>query len=147
MPDNPHTYRPASIDFIPSKFMENEPSGFLCDVDIPCQLSRRNTLLMAADKIHSHKPLEEADFGILEDSAYGDSEGAMTMGADVFSVLACMTMMLAAIGANHITVCPTGLSNSLLAFDGRIKVESDVYKRIKVSEVNHKILRLSLPIL
>ena len=127
--------------------MENEPSGFLSDVDIPCQLSRRYTLLVAADKIHSHKPLNQGYLGVLEDSTYGNSEGAVAMGTDIFPILACVTMVLPAVGANHITVSPTGLSDSLLAFGGGIKVEVNVYKRIKVSEVNHKILSLSFPIL
>ena len=73
--------------------MENEPSGFLSDVDIPCQLSRRYTLLVAADKIHSHKPLNQGYLGVLEDSTYGNSEGAVAMGADIFPILACVTMV------------------------------------------------------
>ena len=119
-----------------ANLMKNEPSGFLSRVYIPCQLSRRHTLLVAADKIHSHKPLNQGYLGILEDSTYGNGEGAVAMRADILSVLAYVTMVLSTIGANHITVSPTGLSNSLLAFGRRIKVEGNVYKRIEVSEVN-----------
>lgn len=120
-----------------ANLMENELSGFLSCVDIPCQLSRRYTFLVATYKIHSHKPLDKADFGILKDSTYGDCEGTMTVGTDILTVLACVAMMLSAIGAHHITVSPTGLSDSLLTFGGVIKVEGNVYKRIEVSEVNH----------
>ena len=117
--------------------MQNEPRSFLCHGDIRSQLNRGYALLVAADKIHSHKPLNQGYLGILEDSTYGNGEGAVAMRADILSVLAYVTMVLSTIGANHITVSPTGLSNSLLAFGRRIKVEGNVYKRIEVSEVNH----------
>ena len=62
------------------------------------------------------------------------------MGADILAILAGVAMVMPAIWANDITISPTGLSDCSLAFSGGIEVEGDIYKRIKVGEVYHKIL-------
>jgi hypothetical protein len=50
--------------------MQHEPSSLLGNMDVSTKLMGRDTLLMATDKVHSHEPLLQWEFGILKDCAY-----------------------------------------------------------------------------
>ena len=46
-----------------ANLMEDEPSGFLRHINVTAQLTGGNALLVAADKVHSHKPLLQPQNG------------------------------------------------------------------------------------
>lgn len=50
-------------------FLQHVPCACLGDVEVTAQLMGGNTLLMAADKVHGHEPLDKRQLGILEDCA------------------------------------------------------------------------------
>ena len=99
-----------------TNFMENIPCSLLRDVDVTSKLMGGNPLLMATDKIHSHKPFLQGQFGIFEDGAYKTGESLVTIGTLelIITVATCVNMHGAAVRAdNHLT--PTLLGNEVTA--------------------------------
>lgn len=62
---------------------------------------------MAADKIHCHKPFDEAYLGVLEYGSHKNGKTLVTLAADIPAVAAGVAVVLTAIWADHITVSPT----------------------------------------
>lgn len=118
--------------------MQNEPSGFLCYGDICSQLNRRDTFLVAGDKVHSKKPLDKRNLGILEDSAYGDGEVRLAVAAMESSVSTADAMVLPAERADNVILVPTGLEDSLAALILGVEVRSEFVYTVELAEVNHK---------
>jgi len=61
---------------------------------------------VAADEVHSHKPLTQGYLGVLKDSTHLLTEVAVALGTAEPAILSLVTMMLTAIGADHI-ITPT----------------------------------------
>jgi hypothetical protein len=60
--------------------MEDKPRGFLRHINVTAQLTGGNAFLVAADKIHSHKPLLQWKFSVLKDGSHKAGETLMAMG-------------------------------------------------------------------
>lgn len=60
--------------------MEDEPRGFLRHINVTAQLTGGNAILVAADKVHSHKPLLQRQFGVLKDGSHKAGEALVAMG-------------------------------------------------------------------
>ena len=97
-------------------FMEDEPRGFLCNINVAAQLTRGNAILVTADKVHSHKPLLQGKFGVLKDSPDKAGETLVAMGALelIVPVSAFVDMGAAAERAHH-SLAPTLLGNEIAA--------------------------------
>ena len=67
---------------------------------------RTYTLFVAADEVHSHKPLTQGYLGVLKDSAYFLTEIVVALGAAEPAVTTFMAVVLTAVGAYYI-VTPT----------------------------------------
>jgi hypothetical protein len=120
-----------------TNLVENVPSSLLRDTQVTVQLMGGNALLMATDKVHSHKPLDEGNLGVLKDSTYGFREVVVASGAYEPTILPAVAVVVSAVRTNHITVSPTGLCDSLLALGRSVKVEGDFHEGVEVAEVNH----------
>jgi len=62
---------------------------------------------VAADKIHCHKPFDEAYLGVLEYGSHQDGKALVALAADIPAVAAGVAVMPATIWADYITVSPT----------------------------------------
>jgi hypothetical protein len=67
------------------------------------------------DKVHCHKPLAEANLGVLEDSANSNGEVLATLLADVSTFCCHISVCATTVRAYSLTIAPTFLSNGLLA--------------------------------
>lgn len=63
-------------------------------------------LLVAADEVHSHKPLDEAYLGVLEYRTHGHVERALALRAAVSPVLAGVAVVPSAVRAHDVAVLP-----------------------------------------
>lgn len=63
-----------------ANLMEDEPRGFLRHINVTTQLTGGYALLVADDKIHSHKPLLQRQFGVLKDGSHKARETLVAMG-------------------------------------------------------------------
>jgi hypothetical protein len=116
--------------------MQHEPSRFLSDLDVLCQLDGRYTLLMGTDKVHGHEPLAEADFGILE---YGSRQNGKCMIAVVATetpVTAFKDMDTSTDGTYNL-LTPALLFEHLLTLVIGIKVIGEGEEGIKLGKVYH----------
>ena len=104
-----------------SDFVQYKPSGLLRDVYVLSQLDGRYTLLVAADEVHSHKPLPQREFGVLEYRAYQYGEVVSAFVAAILAVLAFHTFDAAAVRADH-TVAPALLFENLSALSFGVEV-------------------------
>ena len=118
--------------------MQNEPSGFLRYGDIRSQLNGGNTFLVAGDKVHSEKPLDKRNLGILEDSTDGNGEVRLAVAAMESSVSTADAMVLSAERADNVILVPTGLEDSLAALVLGVEVRSEFVYAVELAEVNHK---------
>ena len=109
-----------------AELVEHEPCGFLGYPDVPRQLAGGYPLLVAADEVHSHEPLDKADFRVFEYRPNGYGEGVPASGADVSSVLADMAAVPSAVRAYHVAVSPSGLCESLPALCRGVEVDCNV---------------------
>ena len=91
---------------------------------------------MAADKVHSHKPLSKAYLGVLEDSANSDRELSLTALADVATILADVGMCRTTVRAYGSTITPTLLGNGCFADFLRREEISNLNERVELCEVN-----------
>ena len=98
---------PVALCIEPPDFLKHIPSRCLGDMDVAAQLMGGNALLMAADKVHGHKPLDEREFGVLKDCTDKAGEVTVTPRAVKATILGHPAQMLATIGTDHIAVTPT----------------------------------------
>lgn len=70
---------------------------------------------MRRDKVHCHKPLAEANLGILEDCTYGYGELVLKVLADIATILADVGMGRTTVRTYSLTIAPMLLGNGLLA--------------------------------
>ena len=96
-----------------------------------------DTLLVAADKIHSQEPLDKWQLGILEDSAYQAREILATVLATELTVLAYHTVMTTTVGANDITISPTTFNDGLLALLVRVEIRGEGDNAVEFLEIYH----------
>ena len=115
--------------------MENIPGAFLRDVQIPTQLMRGNTLLMAADKIHCHEPFLQREFGILKDSTNkaGETLMAITTLELVIPIGTCIDMDGATERTNY-HFMPTLFSNEITVAFLAIEMVSKCNDGVEVFE-------------
>lgn len=99
-----------------ANLMEDEPRGFLRHINVAAQLTGGNALLMAADKVHSHKPLLQRQFGVLKDGSDKAGETFVAMGTLelIVPVTALIDMGTPAERA-HYRLTPTLLGNEITA--------------------------------
>ena len=108
---------------------------------------RTDTLLVAADKVHSHKPLSQGYLGVFKDSADFLAEILVALGAAEPAVSTFMTVVLSTIGADNIllvTDSPTGINDCLTAFVFGAEINSNGIKGVEFAEINHNPLVLCL---
>lgn len=98
-----------------SYFLQHIPCRGLCDMDVTAQLMGRYALLVAADEVHRHEPLDERHLGVLEYRTDEAREVLEAMATTETPVASLGAMALAAIGADDVTVGPTRFDNGLLA--------------------------------
>jgi hypothetical protein len=94
-----------------------------------------NTLLMAADKVHGNEPLNQRQFGVLEDSTHETRKVLEAVVATEATIATLAAMVCAAVGANHVAVAPTRIDDCLLAFLLGIEIggeRNDVVESAKV---------------
>lgn len=120
-----------------ANLVENKPSGFLRDVNVTAELVGRNTLLVAADKVHCHKPLDKGNLGVLKDSSDKHRKVPLAMVATVAAVSTFYAMVTAAVRAYNVTLFPTRIADSTQATFLGIEVFSEFKNRVKVRKVNH----------
>ena len=72
--------------------MQDKPRRLLSNINVPCQLTRRDALLVGRDKVHSHEPLSKRNLGILKDSANKDRELVLTALADISTIRTLVTV-------------------------------------------------------
>jgi hypothetical protein len=89
------------------------------------------------NKVHSQEPLEEWQFGILEDSTNKAREILATVLATELTVLASHTVMTTTVGAYYVTVRPSTLDDGLLALLVRIEIRGEGDNAIELLEIYH----------
>ena len=94
--------------------MQNMPSRFLRDIDVPCQLVRRDTFLMGRYEVHGREPFHQGNLGVLEDCTDKDREVVQAVRAAESAVRACIAVMVSAIRTSNI-VAPSLFFQELLA--------------------------------
>ena len=96
--------------------MENEPRGFLRDINVSAQLTRGNAFLVAADKVHSHKPLLQRQFGVLKDSSHKAGETLVAVSTlELIVPITTFVDMGASAERTHYHLSPTLLGNEITA--------------------------------
>ena len=118
--------------------MEDEPGGLLGDMNVTAELARGNALLVAADEIHRNEPLAKANLRVLKDGSDGHGEVLTALVATVTTVLALYAVMTATVGANNVTLLPTGVTDGTLATVLGGKELGEFKYGIESAEVNHK---------
>ena len=99
-----------------ANLMEDKPRGFLRHINIPAQLTGRNAFFVAADKIHSHKPLLQRQFRILKDSP--DKAGETLVAVGTLELIVTVTALIdmgATAERAHYHLTPTLLGNEITA--------------------------------
>ena len=97
-------------------FMEDEPRCFLRHINIPAQLTGGNALLVAADKVHSHKPLLQRQFGVLKDGS--DKAGETLVAVSTLELIVPITTFVdmgASAERTHYHLSPTLLGDEIAA--------------------------------
>ena len=120
-----------------ANLVENEPSGFLRDVNVTAELVGRNALLVATDKVHCHKPLNQGNLGVLKDSSDKHREIPLAVVATVAAVGTFYAMVAATVRTYNVTLFPTGIADSTKATFLGVEVFSEFKNRVKVRKVNH----------
>ena len=96
--------------------MEDEPRGFLRHINVAAQLTGGNALLVAADKVHSHKPLLQRQLGILKDGSHKAGETLVAMGAlELIVTVTALIYMGATAERAHYNLAPTLLGDEVTA--------------------------------
>jgi len=96
--------------------MEDEPRGFLCNINVTTQLTGGYALLVATDKIHSHEPLLQGQFGILKDSSDKAGETLVAMGTlELIVPVTALIDMGASAERAHYHLSPTLLGDEIAA--------------------------------
>jgi hypothetical protein len=96
--------------------MEDESCGFLRHINVTAQLTGGNALLVAADKVYSHKPLLQRQFGVLKDGSHKAGEALVTMGIlELIVTVTALIDMGATAERAHYHVAPTLLGNEITA--------------------------------
>ena len=99
-----------------ANLMEDEPRGFLRHINVTAQLTGGNALLVAADEIHSHKPLLQRQFGVLKDSPDKAGETLVAMGTlELIVPVPAFVDMGASAEWAHYCLAPTLLSDEIAA--------------------------------
>ena len=114
-------------------FMENVPRCLLRYLNIPCELVGGYALLVAADKVHSHKPLLQRQFGVLKDGSDKTRETLVAISTFelIVSVTADIDVGAATVGAdNHLA--PALLCDKVTATLVTIEMVGEGDKGIKV---------------
>jgi hypothetical protein len=96
-----------------------------------------DTLLVRRYEVHSNKPLNEWQFGILKDSTHQAREISSTTLATKSTISSYYTMMLSTIWAYNITINPTTFNDGLLTHFFRVEVCCKRYETIELSEIYH----------
>ena len=96
--------------------VQNVPRGLLRHLNVPCQLMRGNALLVAADKVHCHKPLLQRQFRILKDGSHKTGKPLVTLGTLelIVAIPADIDMGATAMGADN-DLTPTLLGYEITA--------------------------------
>ena len=99
-----------------ANLMEDEPRSFLSHINVTAQLTGGNALLVAADKVHSHKPLLQRQLGILKDGSHKAGETLMAMGTlELIVTVATLIDMGATAERAHYHLAPTLLGDEITA--------------------------------
>ena len=99
-----------------ANLMEDEPRGFLRHINVTAQLTGGYALLVAADKIHSHKPLLQRQFGVLKDGSHKAGETLVTMGTlELIVPVPTLIDMGATAERTHYHLSPTLLGDEIAA--------------------------------
>ena len=99
-----------------ANLMEDEPRGFLRHINVAAQLTGGNALLMAADKVHSHKPLLQRQFGVLKDGS--DKAGETLVAVSTLELIVPITTFVdmgASAERTHYHLSPTLLGDEIAA--------------------------------
>jgi hypothetical protein len=91
---------------------------------------------MAADKVHSHKPLSKRNLSVLEDSANKYRELSLTALADIATILADVGMRRTTVRTYGCAITPTLLGNGCFADFLRREEISNLNERVELCEVN-----------
>ena len=96
--------------------MEDEPRGFLRHINVTAQLTGGNAFLVAADKIHSHKPLLQWKFSVLKYSPDEAGETLVAMGTlELIVTVTALVDMGAATERAYNRLAPTLLGDEVTA--------------------------------
>lgn len=117
--------------------VENVPRGLLRDVEVTAELAGGYPLLVGGNEVHGNEPLAQGNLRVLEDSADGDGEVPLAVVAAVAAVLALRAVMPAAVGADHVVLCPTGVAYRSAAALLGAEVVGECENGVEVLEVNH----------
>lgn len=99
-----------------ANLIEDEPRGFLRHINVAAQLTRGNALLVAADKVHSHKPLLQRQFGVLKDGSHKAGETLVAMGTlELIVTITALIYMGATAERAHYHLAPTLLGDEVTA--------------------------------
>ena len=87
-----------------SDFVQNVPGGALRHLDFSGELRGGNSLFVVDNQVDGLKPLEQFDFGVLENRPDEHGKGALAILAGVTSVLAVIDGGAAAVGTDGLAV-------------------------------------------
>jgi hypothetical protein len=99
-----------------------------------------NTLLVRRNKIHSKKPLDEWEFGILKDSTHQAREVSFTTLATESTISSFYAMMFPAIWTYNITIHPTTFNDCLSAHFLGVEICCESDKTVEISEIYHNVI-------
>ena len=122
--------------------MQHVPCRGLRHLDVTAQLMRGNALLVAADKVHGHEPLDEGHLCPLEYSPDKAGEVVQARLAAEAPVLPDLTLVRSAVGADYVAVRPTALDNGLAARFLRVEVRGKGDDVVEFAEVYHSSLHI-----
>ena len=122
--------------------MEDEPRSFLRNINVAAQLTGGNALLVAADKVHSHKPLLQRQFRILKDSPDKAGKTLMAMGAlELIVSVAALIDVDATAERAHNRLAPTLLGDEIAASLVAVEVVDEGDKGVEVFKCKSHSLR------
>ena len=96
-----------------------------------------DTLLVAADEVHSHKPLDERQLRVLENGT--DKAGEVLVASSTMEtpVLGHLAVVLSAIRADNVTVFPSAVDDGFPTLLVGVEVGCERDDVVELAEVYH----------